>query len=241
MPTGACAPLARSLCLTGLLVKTCAAEKQVTTIQVWSNVAPRPRSSRSGRRTRSSAGAARVHCDKIVYPAACIDRACPFVYAYEEFGHTYIGCMQKVYDVEIDLDLLREAERRRGGFGAIRSTRQPLPMCRVEVEETLPRSRGDELGCVNPEFSELPRRPPDASGFSRQRSATPRPAGVQLAQLRHLRCVRAVVVGAGNLQHRGQSLKLRVREEDAEPLAHQALERRSRAGRGSSRAAPARR
>ena len=77
-----------------------------------------------------------VHCDKIVYPAACIDRACPFVYAYEEFGHTYIGCMQKVYDVEIDVDLLREAERRRGGFGAVRSRRQPLPMCRVEVEET---------------------------------------------------------------------------------------------------------
>ena len=96
-----------------------------------------------------------VHCDKVVYPAACIDRACPFVYAYEEFGHTYIGCMQKVYDVEIDIDLLREAERRRGGFGAIRSKRQPLPMCRVEVEETY-HQRGDELGCLNPEFSELP-------------------------------------------------------------------------------------
>ena len=77
-----------------------------------------------------------VHCDKVVYPAACIDRACPFVYAYEEFGHTYIGCMQKVYEVEIDVDLLREAEARRGGFGAVRSVRQPLPMCRVEVEET---------------------------------------------------------------------------------------------------------
>ena len=39
-------------------------------------------------------------------PGACIERACPFVYAYEEWGRTYIGCMQKVYDVEIDLDLL---------------------------------------------------------------------------------------------------------------------------------------
>jgi hypothetical protein len=96
-----------------------------------------------------------VHCDKIVYPAACVDRSCPFVYAYEEFGHTYIGCMQKVYEVEIDIDLLREAERRREGFGGIRSKRQPLPMCRVEVEETY-HSRGSELGCVNPEFSELP-------------------------------------------------------------------------------------
>src|SRR5689334_5423592 len=38
-----------------------------------------------------------VHCDKVVYPAACLERACPFVYAYEEFGHTYMGCMQKVF------------------------------------------------------------------------------------------------------------------------------------------------
>ena len=97
-----------------------------------------------------------MHCDKIVYPAACIDRACPFVYAYEEFGHTYIGCMQKVYEVEIDVDLLREAERRRGGFGAVRSRRQPLPMCRVEVEECYAPDRSGELGCVNPEFHELP-------------------------------------------------------------------------------------
>jgi hypothetical protein len=51
-----------------------------------------------------------VHCDKVVYPSACVDRACPFLYAFEEFGHTYIGCMQKVYGVEIDLELLREAE-----------------------------------------------------------------------------------------------------------------------------------
>src|SRR5438128_1849682 len=43
-----------------------------------------------------------VHCDKVVYPSACLERACPFVYAYEEFGHTYVGCMQKVYEVEID-------------------------------------------------------------------------------------------------------------------------------------------
>jgi len=97
----------------------------------------------------------RVHCDKVVYPAACIDRGCPFSYAYEEFGRTYIGCMQKVYAVEIDLDLLRQAEATRAGFGAVRTRRQPLPMCRVEVEQTYGHRSGD-LGCVNPEFSELP-------------------------------------------------------------------------------------
>jgi hypothetical protein len=96
-----------------------------------------------------------VHCEKVVYPGACLERSCPFVYAYEAFGHTYIGCMQKVYDVEIDLDLLRDLERRRAGFGAIKAKRLPLPMCKAEVERTYD-ARAEELGCVNPEFSELP-------------------------------------------------------------------------------------
>ena len=97
-----------------------------------------------------------VHCDKVVYPSACVERACPFLYAYQDSGHTYVGCMQKVFGVEIDLDLLHEAERRREGFGAIRAQRKPLPMCRVEVESCYGSSRGGELGCVNPEFNELP-------------------------------------------------------------------------------------
>jgi hypothetical protein len=96
-----------------------------------------------------------VHCEKVVYPGACLERSCPFVYAYEAFGHTYIGCMQKVYEVEIDLDLLRDLERRRAGFGAIKAKRRPLPMCKAAVERTY-EARQEELGCVNPEFSELP-------------------------------------------------------------------------------------
>jgi len=96
-----------------------------------------------------------VHCDKVVYPAACLERSCPFVYAYEEFGHTYLGCMQKVFGCEIDLDLLRAAERTRAGFGAVRATRRPLPMCRAEVSSCY-EGRQSLLGCVNTEFSELP-------------------------------------------------------------------------------------
>lgn len=100
-----------------------------------------------------------VHCEKVVYPAACVDRACPFLYAYEAFGHTWIGCLQKVYEAELDLDVVRETERahaRRGGFGAIRARRRPLPMCRVEVDECYSSRARDGLGCVNPEFRELP-------------------------------------------------------------------------------------
>ncbi len=107
-----------------------------------------------------------VHCDKVVYPGACVERSCPFLYAYEDHGHTYIGCMQKVFGVEIDLDLLRAAEARRPGFGAIRAVRQPLPMCRVEVEQCY-ENRMDDLGCVNPEFSELPVGEPTFKVFAR--------------------------------------------------------------------------
>ena len=110
-----------------------------------------------------------IHCDKVVYPAACVERACPFLYAYEAWGHTYIGCMQKVYSVEIDLHLLREAEERhgrRGGFGAIKAKRKPLPMCRIEVEPCY-ENRTDELGCVNPEFNELPAGSPTFRVFAR--------------------------------------------------------------------------
>jgi hypothetical protein len=96
-----------------------------------------------------------VHCDKVVYPGACLARSCPFVYSYEAWGHSYVGCMQKIYDVEIDVDMLRAAERRQAGFGAIRAMRQPLPMCHAEVEQTYA-SRADATGCVNPEFGELP-------------------------------------------------------------------------------------
>ena len=100
-----------------------------------------------------------VHCDKVVYPGACLARACPFVYSYEAWGHTYVGCMQKVYDVEIDLDALQEAQKRKGGFGAVKTVRQPLPMCKAEVAACY-EHRSDELGCVNPEFFELPRGKP---------------------------------------------------------------------------------
>jgi hypothetical protein len=107
-----------------------------------------------------------VHCDKVVYPAACVSKACPFLYAIEEFGHRYIGCMQKVYDVEIDTDLLASAERSRSGFGAVKAMRQPLPMCKTRVDSCY-ENRTDDLGCVNPEFYELPVGEPTFKVFAR--------------------------------------------------------------------------
>jgi hypothetical protein len=107
-----------------------------------------------------------VHCDKVVYPSSCIERSCPFVYAYEEHGHTFMGCMQQVFTAEIDLDMIRAAERRREGFGAVRALRAPLPMCRSGVEPCFAH-RLPEVGCRNPEFNELPAEAPTFRVFAR--------------------------------------------------------------------------
>ncbi len=107
-----------------------------------------------------------MHCEKVVYPGACLQRSCPFVYAYAEHGHTFMGCLQKVFVAEIDVDLLREAERMREGFGAVRALRGPLPMCRSEVQATFAH-RESELGCLNPEFGELPAGSPTFRVFAR--------------------------------------------------------------------------
>jgi len=106
-----------------------------------------------------------VHCDRVVYPAACVARGCPFVYAYEAWGHTYMGCMQKVFDVEIDLDVLDELEARRDGFGAVKARRSPLPMCHSEISPCY-EHRADEVGCRNPEFFELPLASPSFRVFA---------------------------------------------------------------------------
>ena len=107
-----------------------------------------------------------MHCEKVVYPAACLERSCPFAYAYEEHGHTYMGCLQKVFEAEIDVQMLAAAERTREGFGAVRALRGPLPMCEASVQATFSQ-RESELGCVNPEFGELPAGSPTFRVFAR--------------------------------------------------------------------------
>src|SRR4051794_11264546 len=105
-----------------------------------------------------------VHCDKVVYPSACMERSCPFVYAYEEHGHRFMGCLQKVFEVEIDVDMVRAAERRRDGFGAVRATKRPLPMCRSAIDPCFEHRR-EGRGCVTPDSTELPGGSP-TFGFS---------------------------------------------------------------------------
>ncbi|HET8805308.1 MAG TPA: hypothetical protein VFM47_02465 [Gaiellales bacterium] len=99
-----------------------------------------------------------VVCQKVIHPQRCMEQGCPFLYAYEAFGHKYAGCLQGVFGVAIDVEHLTRARKRRNGFGAIRAVREPLPMCPAEVERAY-EHRAEPLGCINPEFHELPDRP----------------------------------------------------------------------------------
>jgi hypothetical protein len=96
-----------------------------------------------------------VVCQKVVYPSACLARSCPFLYAHEAFGRTYVGCTRGIFSTELDLDVLRRSSRRRHGFGAVLAARQPLEICASSVERAY-EDRADPLGCLNPEFHESP-------------------------------------------------------------------------------------
>jgi len=99
-----------------------------------------------------------VVCQKVVHPQRCLEQACPFLYAREAFGRRYAGCMHGVFASEIDVESLERARRRRFGFGSVRAVRDPLPICPSAVERAY-ENREEPLGCVNPEFHELPDRP----------------------------------------------------------------------------------
>jgi hypothetical protein len=76
-----------------------------------------------------------------------------------------MGCVQKVFDVEIDLDLLTELETRPQGFGAVKAARAPLPICHSEISSCY-EHRSDDLGCRNPEFNEVPLASPSFRVFA---------------------------------------------------------------------------
>jgi len=58
-----------------------------------------------------------------------------------------------------EMDALLAAESELGGFGAVRARRGPLPVCKVEVDPCYS-ARGDAIGCINPEFYEVPAERP---------------------------------------------------------------------------------
>ena len=91
-----------------------------------------------------------VSCERVIQPAGCVEIGCPRMYSYEREGRTWVGCLEGVYRVEIDLEGLRRLQRTQAGFGSLRAAREPLPMCRSTIERTF-EHRGVEP-CVNPDF-----------------------------------------------------------------------------------------
>jgi hypothetical protein len=98
----------------------------------------------------------RGFCDKLIQPKGCVEMGCRFLYSYEEIstGQRFFGCLNKVFQAEIDLDLFLLAERA-GGYGGIKMTGEPLPQCQFTVERAY-EGDGPAYECVNKRFFDGP-------------------------------------------------------------------------------------
>jgi len=94
----------------------------------------------------------RTYCDKLIEPRDCLEMRCPYLWSYIDgpTGRRFMGCVQKVFRGEIDVQLFEAAERN-GGFGGIKMTGEPLPQCQSRVEPAF-EGDGPAHTCVNPEF-----------------------------------------------------------------------------------------
>ncbi len=102
----------------------------------------------------------------MVHPSGCIASDCKFLYLYddEDTGRRFMGCMNKVFRGEIDVELFEQAERTRHGFGGVKMTGMPLPQCRSTVERAYD-GYGEAFECVNRDFFAPPRIDDDAAAF----------------------------------------------------------------------------
>jgi hypothetical protein len=116
-------------------------------------------------RQQSKAGECRqcrAFCDKLVDPGGCLAIGCKFLYRYEDpfSGRSYMGCMNKVFKGEIDVEVFEAAERGRG-YGGIKMTGDPLPQCQFTVERSY-EGEGPDYECVNRRFFDCSEDGPDA-------------------------------------------------------------------------------
>jgi len=103
-------------------------------------------------------------CDRVIKPSSCIASDCPALYQYDDplTGRRYMGCLQQVFTSEIDVDMFRQAERTRLGFGTVRLTNAPLRRCRFTVEQAYDGRGLAAYQCVNKKFYDWPDLAPDA-------------------------------------------------------------------------------
>lgn len=99
-------------------------------------------------------------CDRVIEPAGCVAAACAALYEYDDplSGRRFMGCLHKVFAVEIDVELFRSAERTHAGFGAVKLASAPRAECGFHVE----RAYEGERECVNRRFFDWPDDAPQA-------------------------------------------------------------------------------
>ncbi len=113
---------------------------------------------RAARRTESNeCRRCSCYCDRVIEPASCVAAQCPSLYAYDDplSQRRYMGCLHKVFDCEIDVELFEAAERTRAGFGAVKLTGAPRSICHFAIEQawdTAPTGGS----CVNRRFWDWP-------------------------------------------------------------------------------------
>jgi hypothetical protein len=103
-------------------------------------------------------------CDRVIAPATCVADNCPNLYTYDDplTGRRYMGCVQQVFASEIDVELFRQAERTRLGFGTVRLANAPLRRCRFTVEQAYDGRGLAAYQCVNKTFYDWPDEAADA-------------------------------------------------------------------------------
>jgi hypothetical protein len=96
-------------------------------------------------------------CDRVVHPAGCISSGCSYLYLYddEQTGRRYMGCMNKVFSGEIDVEMFEAAQRTRHGYGGVKMTGMPIATCRQSVERAYD-GYGEPFDCVNRDFFAKP-------------------------------------------------------------------------------------
>jgi hypothetical protein len=102
-------------------------------------------------------------CDRVIKPSSCVASGCSALYEYDDplSGRRFMGCLHKVFSVEIDVELFAEAERTRAGFGAVKLAAAPREQCRFQIEQAFT-AYGENKRCVNRRFFDWPDTAPDA-------------------------------------------------------------------------------
>lgn len=95
----------------------------------------------------------------MIEPRDCIAVRCPWLYSHHDrfTGNQYVGCMQRVFRGEVDIEALRAP----GGFGGIKVTGELRPQCQFRVERAY-EGEGEAFSCVNRRFFDFSDTGPDA-------------------------------------------------------------------------------